>query len=53
MTLADRLAELIERADRRGVNLADLEIWEPVSLALAVGAKLGLTPEQVLAPVDE
>lgn len=53
MKIADRLNELIAEAEAKELDISELEVWQPFGLMLAVGNLLGLTPEEVLAPVDQ
>ena len=51
MTVAERLIELTERADAKGVDYSDVEVWAPLELLYAIGGKLGMTVFEILEPV--
>lgn len=52
MTITDRIAQLVDTANRRKIAV-DVEIFDPVGFLLAIGERLGMTVEEAFGPVDE
>ncbi len=51
MTIEERLTQLSKRADAKGVDYSDVEVWAPLELLYAIGDKLGMTISEILEPV--
>ncbi len=53
MTIEDRLRDLLVELNKRRLDLPEVESSDTIGVLFAAGAKLGLSIQQVLEPVDK
>lgn len=51
MNIDERLAEFEAEAEKRGLDLSQIEIWERFPRMMRLGYLLGYTDEETLAPL--